>query len=151
MSRFVPKAGSFLTILLPGESLRAVVHSVPTPDAVIVEIATEPMAKSHRYKLGEILACRREKTPFGEDWVVAPMRQRTLAELEQEEIENAARTGKLSQSHQQEYRGDDKGRPQKKSGRGGGARKRKKASKSGPGGSGKRAAGASGLGRTVGK
>lgn len=66
---YTPAAGSYLTICLPGEIMRALVDRVVTRNTVIVTLG-QPMAKSHNYRLGDIVACRRTPAPeFGsETW-----------------------------------------------------------------------------------
>jgi hypothetical protein len=68
---FIPSVGSFLVVSLPGETMRAKVDRVVNRNTVLVTLG-QPMAKSHAYRLGEVVACRR--TPareFGnETWDV---------------------------------------------------------------------------------
>jgi hypothetical protein len=153
MPKFMPKVGAYLTVSLPGELLRSLVQKVIGQDSVIVEISSEPMAtKSHPYKFGQIIACRREYTPFGEEWVVAPTRERTLQEIEQEEKEHAAAKRKLELSEIKKHkRVDEHGEVSTKTSSGNITQQRSETPERKSGGSAKPAIGTSGLGRTVAK
>lgn len=59
---FVPAAGSFLVVSLPGEMMRAQVDRVINRNTVLVTIG-QPMAKSHTYRKGDLVACRRTPAP----------------------------------------------------------------------------------------
>jgi hypothetical protein len=89
MPKYIPKVGTFLTISLPGEVLRAEVQKVVTSDAIVVTIATEPLAKSHSYKFGQVIACRRHVGIFGEDWIVAEKGYASVEEIAKQEKDNA--------------------------------------------------------------
>lgn len=67
-----PQEDQYLVVQLPGERLRALIRRVVTDDAVIVEITSVPLAKSHTYKRGDIVACRRDSTDFGDVWESVP-------------------------------------------------------------------------------
>lgn len=87
--KFVPKVDAYLTIALPGELLRGQVLKVVSDDSVIVEISTEPLAKSHNYKFRDVIICRRKIGMFGEDWEAKPKSNvslELLARQEEEEI-----------------------------------------------------------------
>jgi hypothetical protein len=87
--RFVPKVDAYLTISLPGELLRAQVLKVVSDDSVIVEICSEPLARSHNYKFRDVVICRRKVGMFGEDWEAKPksnVSMEALARQEEEEI-----------------------------------------------------------------
>lgn len=59
---YTPAAGSYLTISLPGEFMRAQVDRVVSRNTVICTLG-QPMAKSHNYRLGDVVACRRTPAP----------------------------------------------------------------------------------------
>lgn len=88
-----------MTVSLPGELLRALILKVVNEDSVIAEICTEPLAKSHNYKFNEIIACRRKKTMFGEDWEVKPKGNASIQELVQQEEEDALAKKPKPRSH----------------------------------------------------
>lgn len=56
---YMPKVGQNMVIELPGERLLAAVAKVVSPDIVIVELTTMPMAKSHQHKKGEYVPVER--------------------------------------------------------------------------------------------
>lgn len=66
---FTPNVGTFLVISLPGETMRAKVDRVVNRNTVLVTLG-QPMAKSHNYRLGDMVACRRTpaKEFGGETW-----------------------------------------------------------------------------------
>jgi hypothetical protein len=64
---FLPKANDQLNVTLPGEILRALVTRVVNQDTVIVEIG-QPMTRSHSFRLGDLVACRRTPGMLGETW-----------------------------------------------------------------------------------
>lgn len=65
---FVPQTGSMLTIELPGEILRAQVEKVVSKDAVVARIMSQPMARTHHYPKGALVACQRKRGIMGEVW-----------------------------------------------------------------------------------
>lgn len=67
---FMPKVDDLLTIQLPGEKIRATVKRIIDNDAILVELTYMPMAKSHQFKIGDVVACRRvQNVLWGESWV----------------------------------------------------------------------------------
>lgn len=56
---FAPKVGEHLVVSLPGETMRVPVTRIVTSDAVLVKIDTTPMAKSHNFRLDDIVGVRR--------------------------------------------------------------------------------------------
>ncbi len=87
---FIPQEGNYLTINLPGETLRAIVEKLVTPDSIIAKIASQPMAKAaHSYKMGDFVACRRQRTMMGEAWEAADERRPEVKELVKQEKEAA--------------------------------------------------------------
>jgi hypothetical protein len=62
-----PREGQMLVVDLPGERLRTEVVRVVNPDVVIVELAWQPMAKTHQYGLGDMVPVRRDHGPLGEE------------------------------------------------------------------------------------
>lgn len=72
---WIPAVDSFITIDLPGERLRAQVQKIVDEDTVIVEVTSQPMAKSHSYKFKDIIACRRQTGEFNEIWRVVEERK----------------------------------------------------------------------------
>ncbi len=61
--------GSYLTVELPGERMRATVKDVIDEKTVVVEIIIIPMTKSHDYKQGNFVECALENGIFGKNWV----------------------------------------------------------------------------------
>lgn len=112
---YVPLQNTHLTIALPGELLRAIVKKVVTEDAAIVEIVSEPLAKSHHYRCGQIIAVRRLKNIFGEEWTVADKPYPSVEQIEKG-IENAVASGKKPKRRTVKHKGNDKKRASKKSG-----------------------------------
>jgi hypothetical protein len=64
---FTPKAGTDLTVSLPGEQMRVKVSKVIDRDTVIVELG-QPFMRSHSFLLGDLVACRRTAADLGETW-----------------------------------------------------------------------------------
>jgi hypothetical protein len=64
---FSPRADDNLTVTLPGETMRAKVKRVVDRNTVFVEIG-QPMTRSHNYRLGDLVACRRTPGVLGETW-----------------------------------------------------------------------------------
>lgn len=64
---YLPRVGTDLTVLLPGELLRARVTKVVDRNLVFVEIG-QPMTKGHSFRLGDLVACRRTPGVLGETW-----------------------------------------------------------------------------------
>ena len=93
---YVPTEDSYITLHLPGEMLRAKVKRVSNPDAIVAEIDSIPMGKSHNYRRGDIVPCRRTVDNFlnTEGWEIVSERELNLAEatarFEKEEREKAA-------------------------------------------------------------
>lgn len=129
MAKFVPKENSYLTVSLPGELLRAIVIKVVNENSVIAEITTEPLAKSHNYKFRDIVACRRVRGMFGEDWEVRPKNNISIEELVKQEQEDAAKS-RIKPSHKvkKHIRANENRKISTKTSSGNSLGKRKKAS-----------------------
>jgi len=56
---FMPKVGQNMVVELPGERLLVTVAKVVSPDIVIIEITSQPLAKSHQHKKGEYVPVER--------------------------------------------------------------------------------------------
>jgi hypothetical protein len=67
MSIYIPAPGSQLVVNLPNETMRAKVTKVVNRDLVLVEIG-QPLVRTHHYRKGDIIACRREWGELGEYW-----------------------------------------------------------------------------------
>lgn len=108
---FQPIVGKELTITLPGELLRASVIKVVGQNAVIAQIITEPLARlSHNYRNGQVIACRRKKGMFGEEWEAVQQTNNSVEELERQEKENASIARKQSENDKQKYFGTEPSR-----------------------------------------
>lgn len=68
MTSYQPQEDTYLIADLPGERVRAMIRRVVTQDAVIVELTSIPLAKSHTYQRGDYVALRRKDTGLGEAW-----------------------------------------------------------------------------------
>lgn len=68
MAKYHPQEDSYLIVQLPNERLRAMIRRVVTDDAVIVELTSVPLARTHAYQRGDYVACRRKLTDLGEIW-----------------------------------------------------------------------------------
>lgn len=141
---FVPQVDDPLVIQLPGERVRGVVRGVPDDDTAIVELVVATLNnKTHRYKKGDYVPCRRRSTTLEEIWEAVDERQlemaaalRRLAEQEkheaavaeaerkEKEIADAARKRKQARGHKAERPGNAEGRPSKESKLGSGVLKR---------------------------
>ena len=73
--KFIPQVDADLTVVLPGETLRAKVRRVVNPDTVVVELTSAPMTRSHTYRKGDIVACQRDRGLGGEIWVAVEQRR----------------------------------------------------------------------------
>lgn len=67
MTMFVPEVGKPLTVTLPGELMRAIVKRVLNRNTAFVEIG-QPMTRSHNYRKGDLVACKRKRQELGEIW-----------------------------------------------------------------------------------
>jgi hypothetical protein len=67
MTIFIPRVDESLNVTLPGEILRAIVTKVVNINTCIVEIG-QPMTRSHSFRLGDLVACRRTPGVLGETW-----------------------------------------------------------------------------------
>jgi hypothetical protein len=73
--KFIPQVGGWLVIELPGETVRAQVVSTPTEDSAVVELMSEPLAKTnHQYRKGNRLNVRRFTDRHGDRWSVVVAR-----------------------------------------------------------------------------
>ncbi len=72
-----PVDDQMLVVDLPGERLRCRVIAVADHDHAVVEISSQPMAKSHSYRKGDTVAVERQLTDLGEIWEA--MDERLLA------------------------------------------------------------------------
>ena len=61
------------------------IRRVVTDDAVIVEITSIPLARTHNYKRGDYIACRRKKTPLGEVWEAVEEQRISVEEVAEKE------------------------------------------------------------------
>ena len=68
MAKFHPSEDVYIIVQLPSERLRAIIRRVVTDDAVIVELTSIPLARTHNYQRGDYVACRRKDTALGEIW-----------------------------------------------------------------------------------
>ncbi len=57
--KFVPEVGGSLVVYMPGETARCTVNKVISPDSVLVQISSVPMAKTHNFRLDDIIGVRR--------------------------------------------------------------------------------------------
>jgi hypothetical protein len=103
---FTPKPDEFLTIALPNELLRAKILKVVTNDAIIVRIASEPLARlAHNYTRDQVVSCRRYRTMFGEEWRVVVNTGTSIETLEEQEKKHAAETGKRAKGDKRKHKG----------------------------------------------
>lgn len=99
---WLPKIDADLTVDLPGERLRASVRRIVDEDTVIVELTSGPMAKTHTYRKGDLIAVRRTAAPFNQEmWTVVEERRAFIPpELEKT---NAPRTRKQRASKKRKH------------------------------------------------
>lgn len=94
------KINEVLTIELPGERTRALICKILSPGKIILELTSEPLAKSHSYRKGEFVACVRKKSIFGEFWQVVETKPNLEDFVEKLNVtstrSNAGPTGKNS-------------------------------------------------------
>lgn len=64
----IPVAGDIVTVDLPGEKLRATVVRMIDDDTLLAEITGTPFMRSHMFRAGDIIACRRSYSVLGETW-----------------------------------------------------------------------------------
>lgn len=86
MPEYIPAENGYLIAQLPGERLRAIIRQVVTPDAVIVELTSIPLAKSHTYKRGDYVACRRNHVMGTEEWKAVEDQRISIEDLVEKEI-----------------------------------------------------------------
>ncbi len=67
---FVPAIDQLLVVQLPGEALRAPVIKIVDRHTVFVRLDGMPLnpAKSHSYRMGDVVAVRRQIGPLGQSW-----------------------------------------------------------------------------------
>lgn len=90
MAKYIPQEETYIVVQLPGEKLRAMIKRVVTEDAIIVELTSVPLAKSHTYQRGDYIACRRQKTSLGEEWEAVREQRISIEEVAEKE-EKAAK------------------------------------------------------------
>lgn len=138
---FVPRVDTYLTIDLPGERTRALVKRVVDTDTVIVELTSQPMSKTHQYRVRDLIPVRRghpgEMAAPGspEIWVAVEMRATLPAEFQAppppikktpiKETKHAVEPRTKPKRHQPKHRRDDARRPSAKPGGRGGPAQRK--------------------------
>lgn len=94
---YKPGEGDFLTLVLPGEMVRAKVLRASSEDSCIVQIESVPMARGHTYKKEDIVPARRgvDKLLGSERWEIVSERELQMAEatarFERAEIERVQR------------------------------------------------------------
>ena len=81
MAKYYPQEDQYLVVQLPNERLRAIIRRVVTDDAVIVEITSVPLSRTHTYKKGDYVACKRSVTDFGDVWAAVPEQAISLERL----------------------------------------------------------------------
>lgn len=65
----VPSPGQVVPVALPDEITRAEVLEVRSDDEILVKLnVIVPMSKTHSYKFGDSVSCRRSRTMLGEKW-----------------------------------------------------------------------------------
>lgn len=94
MPEYMPEEDGYLIAQLPGERLRAIIRQVVTPDAVIVEITSIPLTKSHTYKRGDYVACRRNKGVGMEEWKAVEEQRISIQDLVDKEKKAVVRVKK---------------------------------------------------------
>ncbi len=82
---FLPRGGEQLVVDLPGEKIPATVRKVVSKDTAIVELTNQPLAKSHTYKLRELVPVRRTAGMLGETWQAITQTELNLAERRKRE------------------------------------------------------------------
>lgn len=85
MSEYIPAEDGYLIASLPGERVRAQIRQVVTKDAVIVELTSIPLAKSHNYKRGDYVACRRTQDDTGNIWKAVEEQKISIEQLAKQE------------------------------------------------------------------
>lgn len=99
---FIPEVDALLTIELPQERVRARIVHVRNEDALIAELVSTPVSKSHNFKLNDMVSCLREKTMLGEVWravdpAVEEAKQRLLAQMKEDKERAAREAAELSE------------------------------------------------------
>jgi len=98
-----PTEGGYITISLPGEMLRAVVLKISSDNAVVAKIDGVTMGKTHNYRKGDIVPCRRivDDLLKAEKWEVISDREIQLAEVA-EKFDREERARALLESQEEE-------------------------------------------------
>lgn len=84
--KYMPEEDKYLIVQLPNERLRAIIRRVVTNDAVIVEITSVPLTRTHDYQKGDYVACRRKKNDFGEVWESVAEQKISIEQIAEKEI-----------------------------------------------------------------
>lgn len=92
--QYAPPLDSALIVDLPSERLRATVRRVADRNTVLVELTALPMAKTHQFKKGDIVICRRNAGLLGETWIAEGDGREMLTQPVKKEEPHAPDTGK---------------------------------------------------------
>ena len=58
-SKFIPKAGGYLVVQLPGEMMRVPVEKVIDDDTAIIRLDSPPISRMHSFRFDEVIGVRR--------------------------------------------------------------------------------------------
>lgn len=77
---FQPAVGGQLTVALPGETVRSTVVRVVSKHRVLIELTHQPLnpAKTHTYRVGDVVCCDRVDGELGERWEAVDERRLAL-------------------------------------------------------------------------
>lgn len=64
----MPEVGQMLTVCLPSEITRAKVEKIIDQDTIEAKISITPMAKTHTYRLGQVVKFHRAQGVMGQRW-----------------------------------------------------------------------------------
>jgi hypothetical protein len=125
---FVPEVDKWLVVQLPGERMRAMVRGVPDDDTAIVELMLVPLQhRSHRYKKGDYVPCRRKFTGLEEIWESVDERQLAMAQAIKRLREQEAHEAQLAEAESQRKEAEAAARATKRSPRAAGKKANAKA------------------------
>jgi|SRR6185295_15227168 hypothetical protein len=86
---YTPAVDTLLTVAFPGEALRVPVIKVVDRNTCFVRLDATPLnpAKSHQYRIGDVVAVRRDWGELGELWRAVDDRVLFARETEEKEPE----------------------------------------------------------------
>ncbi len=111
---FIPWVDEPLVIQLPGERVRGLVRGVPDDNTAIVELVVPTLNnRTHRYKKGDYVPCRRTQTGLEEIWMAIDERQLEMAAAMKRLDDQRAHEAKVAAETKKQRERDEESRKRK--------------------------------------